>query len=178
MESNQTLRKLNIKSKKQTSFFWLVSIFSIIFLSTACQEEFDAVELESKKVTITIGQEFYDDLASKLSNGSAVESDPFILRKAFIDGNELHINLSYSGGCEEHNFELLWPEHTPQIYPYQLVVYLIHDANGDLCEAAIDETLVIDLMGKDLNYDIATISQLEIIVVNGFDVSDQVSTKD
>ncbi len=73
---------------------------------------------------------------------------------------------------------MVWPESVDQIYPPKVPVILTHDANGDLCEAYITETLKIDLAGDQLDYDIKTISNIEIIVVNGSDKQNQVSTND
>ncbi len=178
MDAKYFFRKIKIRIDKLNGLLWFGTVFFLLVLNTACEDDLDAPALEDNKLKITIGQKFYDELAGRLDMGTPVDSDPLIIRKAFIEEEKLHIQVTYSGGCEEHTFELLWPEHTPQIYPFQLRVYLIHDAHGDLCEAAISETLTVDLKGQDLNYDSSTIEQLEIIVINGNDSANVVTTKE
>ncbi|MEO0559318.1 MAG: hypothetical protein AAF170_14165 [Bacteroidota bacterium] len=57
-----------------------------------------------------------------------------------LDGDVLQVTVSYSGGCERHEFELgtsaTGPEHE---------LWLKHDANNDTCEAYITERLRISV---------------------------------
>ncbi|MBT33348.1 MAG: hypothetical protein CMO01_27115 [Thalassobius sp.] len=152
----------------------LLTIFLLSVIVSACSEDEDVAPLDStEKVNIIVGQDTYN----KFLNGNYV-TDPFTINDVNINGNYLEVEVSYSGGCEEHTFEMVWPESVDQIYPPKVPVILTHDANGDLCEAYITETLKIDLAGDQLDYDIKTISNIEIIVVNGSDKQNQVSTND
>ena len=51
----------------------------------------------------------------------------------------------YSGGCDEHRFELFGTAAFALSMPPQGYVYLCHDARGDSCETQVDEKLTFDL---------------------------------
>ena len=72
-------------------------------------------------------------------------SDAYDLEGMTFQGNELTINVAYSGGCETHHWELCWnsDQDTPGEGPFTLE--LGHNANGDICEAYPSETLVFDV---------------------------------
>ncbi|MCF8372931.1 MAG: hypothetical protein K9H64_15020 [Bacteroidales bacterium] len=72
--------------------------------------------------------------------------DGFAISEVEILGDCIYVTVGYSGGCTEHDFMLgvVWPEcGTPPVPPP--VLYLCHNANGDLCEAYITETVTFDL---------------------------------
>ena len=54
---------------------------------------------------------------------------------------ELHINVSYGGGCEDHDFKLIMNNQTPIDGGGQQIemLYLSHNANNDVCYAQILE---------------------------------------
>lgn len=57
-----------------------------------------------------------------------------------ITGDVLTLNVSYSGGCEAHEFTLITSGVFLESDPVQLQAVLAHNANGDSCEAWITET--------------------------------------
>ena len=69
-----------------------------------------------------------------LGDAYVVEMSPDPL----LDGDVLRVAVSYSGGCEDHTFELGFSTANPEPE-----LWLKHDANGDLCEAYITDTLAI-----------------------------------
>lgn len=72
--------------------------------------------------------------------------DGFAISNVEIVGNCISITVNYSGGCEDHEFSLgvVWPEcGTPPVPPP--VLFLCHNANNDMCEAYLTETLTFDL---------------------------------
>jgi hypothetical protein len=72
-------------------------------------------------------------------------SDPVELRSASFDGSVLKVDVSYSGGCEEHAFTLYSADQMIAIYPPLVYVAIVHDARGDRCEAYISETIDVDM---------------------------------
>jgi hypothetical protein len=73
-------------------------------------------------------------------------NDPFTIHSAAIVGDCLRVKLSYSGGCKTHQYSVFkLPVFcgTPPVPPPTLV--MCHEAHGDLCEAAITETISVDL---------------------------------
>ena len=85
------------------------------------------------------------DTTKKESN-----SDAFKILDAKIIGNYLHLNISYSGGCEKHNFKINGDLQLSKSLPPIRSVNLIHYGNNDACKKLIFENLVIDI--SDLAY--------------------------
>ena len=71
----------------------------------------------------------------EFGDGYAVATDT-----AVLDGDTLRVEVSYSGGCEEHTFDL----ETRAAGPVR-ELWLVHDANGDLCEAYLTEALAVNV---------------------------------
>ena len=84
-------------------------------------------------------------------------SDPFEIRDIIREGDLIKLTVQYSGGCEPHNFQILWNQKFDKLengeYGFNMTDLIIHhNANGDLCEAALTDTLYISL--NDLDNDI------------------------
>jgi hypothetical protein len=82
---------------------------------------------------------------SELSLCSPSHSDWYDLAALEMDGAELLVTLSYSGGCETHSWELCWDGSVAESYPMQVWLELGHDSGNDACEAYITETLRFDV---------------------------------
>ncbi len=73
-------------------------------------------------------------------------SDEITVKHVSIENGCIRIEVGYSGGCKEHEIELVKMPlfcGTPPIP--DPMFYLTHDANGDLCEAFITEEFQYDL---------------------------------
>lgn len=102
---------------------------------------------------------------------------PYFLDSAYIKGTELWIEVSFSGGCREHDFIVVWPEVITMIYPPDFGISLHHSNKGDNCEALITDTLKIDLRETPIGeFNATTISEMRITVVNGSDPERSKST--
>lgn len=76
----------------------------------------------------------------------SIELDPFDLRYVYAENDSLLVHIKYSGGCEEHGFELyMSPPVFAESNPVQADLYLRHDAAGDVCRALINRELKFDL---------------------------------
>ncbi|MBW1878179.1 MAG: hypothetical protein JRJ84_07445 [Deltaproteobacteria bacterium] len=73
------------------------------------------------------------------------EIDTYDLESLDIDGDELDIGISYSGGCANHDFTLCWDGSWSRSDTKIVNLYLVHDANGDTCEAWISDDLTFDV---------------------------------
>ena len=143
-----------------------------------CQESANNPGPVAEKSNLTIireAQAYADALALlDVSEGS----DPFVLKSVKINRDSLtmSINVSYAGGCDKHQFSLIWPDGIILIYPPNFSVILNHDANGDMCEAWLSETLVIDLKDNSLRLSDQEIRDMTVTVINGSNPSEQVQT--
>jgi hypothetical protein len=71
--------------------------------------------------------------------------DGFRLDSAYISGDNLMMQVSYSGGCEVHDFKL-WKLPPNALDPPPVELALSHDANNDQCEAWITRWLAYSLV--------------------------------
>lgn len=78
-----------------------------------------------------------DIIKVKATTGEFVkDSDPVIsIDTVEIRGNIMYIDVSYGGGCEKHEFDLIGSLAIAKSYPPIRSVQLVHRANGDKCRA-------------------------------------------
>lgn len=85
-------------------------------------------------------------------NASAYMDGPFDgtthLNYADYNGECLDLSLSYSGGCEDHTFDIVTDGNVIETSPPILKLAVVHD-NQDLCEAYITEIISIDISQLD-----------------------------
>ncbi len=62
-----------------------------------------------------------------------------------LDAAGLHVTVQYSGGCKAHVFDVRF-----RTSGNTTEVWLQHDANGDLCEAFLTETLQLAISTRVL----------------------------
>ncbi len=60
-------------------------------------------------------------------------------------GDYLVLDVSYEGGCGEHDFQVVTKGDYTATYPPELKITLIHDRKGDDCRSIIDEKRYFDL---------------------------------
>lgn len=72
-------------------------------------------------------------------------TDEYVINTATVKGETLRVNVSYSGGCETHEFTLVAEPRFLESFPVQLRVSLVHNANGDTCQEPLTEDYLFDL---------------------------------
>ena len=87
----------------------------------------------TKKALLVDGADAYKDNATTTINS------------ATIDQNNLTLEVSYSGGCEEHEFSLMGSKMIQKSLPPKRGIFLYHQNNGDSCRELKEETLVFDI---------------------------------
>ncbi len=71
--------------------------------------------------------------------------DNVSISDAWLDGDELHATLTYSGGCGDHDFDPCWNGMWLKSDPMQVDLAIVHNANGDMCKALLTEEHVFDV---------------------------------
>ena len=71
--------------------------------------------------------------------------DFYAINEIELNQNKLFIDVNYGGGCEDHIFKLVVEPNFCATPPINYFFYLSHDANNDLCEALIAESLCFDI---------------------------------
>jgi hypothetical protein len=107
-------------------------VFLILLVLVACN---DPVGTDEHVDRAQVQQREADD----------VQKDPYATTAARVEGDDLVVDVGYSGGCRTHEFTLV-SQPSPIMSPLPAVeLTLIHDANEDLCEAYLREELRFDL---------------------------------
>lgn len=86
--------------------------------------------------------------------------DRYSLTSLEIEDDVLVLNVRYSGGCEQHLFDLVWSGGFLKSLPPQVDLHLIHDANEDGCEA---------LIAKNLRFDLTVFDTDDPLILNIYD---------
>jgi hypothetical protein len=71
--------------------------------------------------------------------------DSFTFNTVKLRNNILSLNISYGGGCEEHEFTLVGTSFM-ESNPVQVNVLLSHNANNDPCDMWITQELAFNLL--------------------------------
>lgn len=120
------------------NFSLIIPLFMISTFS--CEKSYDPIKESTIPQVIIIEdrEEFEID---------SIHIDSFSINKMRIDESEdiVIFEVSYGGGCGEHQFQLYSTEGVLYSNPPGCLVYLSHDANGDYCEALITETISFSL---------------------------------
>lgn len=77
-------------------------------------------------------------------------SDPITISDVRLVGNKLFVDVTYGGGCKDHEFQLIGAPSLSKSLPPIRSIQLMHQANGDACKMLLTQTLEIDL--KNLAY--------------------------
>jgi len=93
---------------------------------------------------LRINKEVFDEINKNRIEGRG-EGRLFTINNVKREKDILLINLSYSGGCKPTEFEIIWDGIVYVDEPCHMNLLLVNNQNGDLCEAFITETIVVDL---------------------------------
>lgn len=111
----------------------------------------DAFYSGLKNAHLRINKEVFDEINSNRINGISKEAN-YTIKNAVRENDLIIIDLSYSGGCKQHSFEIIWDGIVYTDDPCHMNLLLIHNDNNDSCEALINETIIVDL--KELMGDV------------------------
>ena len=115
-------------------------MFAFILLGCGTQKELEQVDETAINVDSKPAK---DIITAKL--GESKRSDAVTINNARIEGNLMYLIVEYSGGCEEHEFELIGSYNVAKSMPPQRGIELQHNANGDNCRALIMDTLIANI---------------------------------
>lgn len=134
-------------------FFWIIFIVtvSLSFLSCSKSLEGDNLALDSCKEIRTDTSMQYVPVDS---SAYVEESDVGITNVQLFE-KCLSIDFSYTGGCETHDFDLVWNERfysfspdpisEDEPAPLKAVLWFVHGNKNDRCDALLNETILFDL---------------------------------
>lgn len=135
---------------------YLILFLAVIFLTlNSCSTTDDTDELAftdslnaasyASPVLLRINSEAFNTVNTNRLN-SINTGDTFIINNAKrTEDDMLEVSISYSGGCKQHGFEVIWDGIVYTDPPCNMNLLIIHNANDDNCEALITETISINL---------------------------------
>jgi hypothetical protein len=85
------------------------------------------------------------DKAKLVDDFGEYRSAATTIKSILIKGDLMTIHVTFSGGCEEHEFKLLGQSNLQKSMPLKRGVMLFHDNKGDSCRELKDEILVFDI---------------------------------
>lgn len=74
-----------------------------------------------------------------------VPSDPLSISDIRIQGNKMFIDVSYSGGCKDHSFQLIGSSMIAKSLPPIRHIQLVHESNDDACRMMVLKTIEVDI---------------------------------
>lgn len=150
----------------KTLFFLLISI---LLFASACKSKKNASDSNAKalnnpetvveeaqstaeetKPTIPTESLEAVSISEAVPNVEVVEQLPketanFNVKSAKCEGDFLILELSYGGGCVEHQFYLYTDMNYAKSLPPQMNLFLSHEANGDNCKALQSKVIKFDI---------------------------------
>ena len=72
-------------------------------------------------------------------------SDPITISSVQVDGNFMTIEVTYSGGCGDHSFQMIGSSMIAKLLPPIRAIQLVHNANKDECKKMMIQTIKVDL---------------------------------
>jgi hypothetical protein len=138
---------------KKTLFKFLPLIV-ILFLNISCSnsddgnsptlDNSDQGQNEVLIAKLRINEDVFNTINTNRTN-KIRKGEAYSINNVKRVGDFLQINLSYSGGCKIHDFEIIWDGIVYTDEPCHMNLLLIHNANNDTCEALITRTIVVNL---------------------------------
>ncbi len=96
-----------------------------------------------------------------------VNGDAYTIYSVGRSATSLEVKVGYSGGCVDHDFKLVWNDTYDNLRERKVTsLALVHNANGDVCEAYITETFTFNF--KEVFNDEAAASSHDLLFYHGF----------
>jgi hypothetical protein len=124
------------------SFAFLVILLIYSLLSCKCHPV-SASDITKAKDDVAMKQAHDEVLIQPGYRPDSIMN--YRLKKAWIENNKLFLDVSWSGGCKEHSWELIFNGMIAKSLPPQATLYLKHNANGDMCKKLMLDTLCFSL---------------------------------
>lgn len=118
---------------------------------------------EKTKKSTEVNQE---DKIEKAYIGVAPKSSSAVtIQGVSVDGNIMTIEVAYSGGCKDHDFDLVGSAAMMKSLPAQRGIELVHKLSDDTCRELISEELEFDI--SELAYKKEDGSEI-FLLLNGY----------
>ena len=114
--------------------FALLILVGIVAMSCGTKKNAQTVEeIPTKNETYPTTMKIVKVTAEVAKVNTSIQSDPITIDAIEIRRNIMYIDVTYSGGCEEHEFKVIGSNAVAKSMPAIRSVQLIHKSNGDTC---------------------------------------------
>jgi len=121
---------------------FLLGISPLLKIDSPFSSEAD----QSSQTETNEGYEVTYQIVQGSAEENALPDAPFtVLFSERLDEATVKLDVRYGGGCEMHDFYLVWNERVLESQPPKVWITLKHDNHNDSCEALERKTLYIDL---------------------------------
>lgn len=100
---------------------------------------------ETTKTEVPGETDIFEAFKKAQREESGIESDPFTLLGARVEGDSLLVRLQFGGGFREHRFSLFPVGPATKSLPRQQPLLMMHDSRDDMGRALITEDRSFDL---------------------------------
>lgn len=118
----------------------ILTIITLFLLSCNVQKPNGGDKPEEKPKEIVVDLEFVQPK----------ENADFEISDATIEGDVLTITVTYSGGCETHEFNAYFNQMYMKSEPPKAGIFIEHKNNNDLCKQLVTERISFSL--KNIRY--------------------------
>lgn len=73
------------------------------------------------------------------------KNDPCTIESVTLKQDILEITVSYSGGCQQHNFDLVFNGMYKKSLPVKATIFLVHENKGDNCRSIVTQKLAFNI---------------------------------
>ncbi len=134
---------------KKLIYFILIVSLSVLLLGCTIGNNNGAPDIGNKSDNDDNGDGNYDVQPIILDNDGSFdeyEDDGGVeFNNAYITNEAvLVLEVTYSGGCVDHGFTMVWDGNVMESYPTQINLFLFHDFNDDPCDGLVDKILYFD----------------------------------
>ncbi len=135
----------------------LILICTCHLIFTACATTKRTTKMEQSSNT---NQPTSELLVAQI--GKSAVSESCTIQEASINGNVLRVTVSYIGGCEEHQFELIGNPNISKSLPPIRSIELVHKSNSDSCKAKMEETLRFNIVNLAYKQESGSVIKLNL----------------
>lgn len=140
--------------------FLLIGLFLVL---VSCKTSNNSGK-KTKDITVDVVHKSNENekLVAQIAQLDNENSDAVNIESQRIEANTLYLEVSYGGGCKDHQFLLIGSTDLLKTLPPSRKIRLIHHANKDNCEAFIRKTLEIDISPLALKKEKGSVISLQI----------------
>lgn len=142
------------------------TVVLMLFLlgSFSCKNQQKASE-ESEEGRST--KDWFYEVVSDKEFEPPEENGDFEKNDIWVEGDTLYIGITYSGGCEDHNFSLHTTGRYTKTKPPGLKLYFRHQDRDDPCRMVVNRTIKFNI--KKLRYEAS-----EAVMLSFYNMKDEV----